>query len=77
MALFKEFYVCSKCHMAISGDEKDYFVCPECGKPLCQKSELEENDSNYCTNCGACLKSEKREAIVQVRKEGKENAETF
>ncbi len=48
---------------------KEFFVCPECGHPLCELSKLKYYTDDYCTDCGTKITSARDEAIVLVKEE--------
>lgn len=48
---------------------KEFFVCPNCGRVLCGKEDIENFTNNYCGNCGYELASAKEEALALAKKE--------
>lgn len=70
--IFKEFYTCPNCGMAISGEKKEFFVCQNCGSALCRKENLKDFKNNYCGNCGHSLVSAKKDALLALAEETQE-----
>lgn len=65
MEHFKELYVCPKGH-AINGEKRKYFVCPDCGRALCEEKDLIQFNANYCGYCGKELASAMKEALASL-----------
>lgn len=44
---------------------KEFFVCPKCGKILCERSRLQNLNDKYCTNCGTRIVEIKEELLAK------------
>ena len=43
---------------------KEFFVCPNCDKILCERSKLQNFNDKYCTNCGTRIAEMKEELLA-------------